>query len=278
MPGYFGWNLGFADDNLNPQDGEFLRKAIADSYYALTDHSHDSTDGSLIVHWGDILSTPSTFPPSDHNHDELYRKLGINIDWSEIENPPIDYVPSAHAATHHAGGTDAISAEAIGAEVAGAANSAIAAHLAEENPHPQYIDIGPSWEEGNWLPSCRGSGAAGIYELQRQIGRYSKIGRLIFFSFELIFAHTITGGGTGNLQITGLPFLVAGTGSFGNPGPSMAYHFGLATTNPEAGVSPVPGTNYFLLLSYTAAGAQTIEPISRVVANSYLRANGFYWA
>jgi hypothetical protein len=47
---------------------------------------------------------------------------------------------SPHALTHGLGGTDAISAEAIGAEIEGAAQEAIAGHLAEANPHPQYAE------------------------------------------------------------------------------------------------------------------------------------------
>lgn len=79
MAGYFGWSLGFTDDNLNPQDGEFLRKAIADTYYALIDHTHETEagGGSITVYWDSIVDKPELFPPLAHTHP-----------WSEITGVP----------------------------------------------------------------------------------------------------------------------------------------------------------------------------------------------
>lgn len=47
--------------------------------------------------------------------------------------------PLAHAATHQAGGSDALTPAMIGAAVQADINAAIAAHLADDDAHPEYL-------------------------------------------------------------------------------------------------------------------------------------------
>jgi hypothetical protein len=65
------------------------------------------------------------------------------------------------------------------------------------------------YEEGTWTPVLRGSGTAGTYELSRATGIYTKIGRTVLTTMSIQLAGSITGGGTGYAQITGLPFTQA---------------------------------------------------------------------
>jgi hypothetical protein len=62
------------------------------------------------------------------------------------------------------------------------------------------------YEEGTWTPVVRGSGAAGTYELASSAAYYTAIGRLVTLHMTLTTAGSVTGGGTGYLQITGVPF------------------------------------------------------------------------
>ncbi len=62
------------------------------------------------------------------------------------------------------------------------------------------------YEEGTWTPVIRGSGTAGTYELQTDYTTYTKIGRKVTVSGNIRLGTSVTGGGTGYLQITGLPF------------------------------------------------------------------------
>jgi hypothetical protein len=68
------------------------------------------------------------------------------------------------------------------------------------------------YEEGVWTPVVRGSGTAGTYEIDSgaSYSVYTKIGRLVTVHSQIVLAGAITGGGTDNLQITGLPFAKAG--------------------------------------------------------------------
>jgi hypothetical protein len=68
------------------------------------------------------------------------------------------------------------------------------------------------YEEGTWTPVIQGSGTAGTYEINSgaSYSVYTKIGRLVTVNSQIVLAGTITGGGTSNFQITGLPFAKAG--------------------------------------------------------------------
>jgi hypothetical protein len=63
------------------------------------------------------------------------------------------------------------------------------------------------YEEGTFTPVAIGTGTAGTGTYTAQIGQYTKVGRLVFFrTIANWTAHT----GTGDLQVSGLPFTVGG--------------------------------------------------------------------
>jgi hypothetical protein len=64
-------------------------------------------------------------------------------------------------------------------------------------------------ESEDFTPAIRGSGTAGTYELTTAQGRYYKLGDLVLAHIYIVFAGAVTGGGTGDLHITGLPFTKA---------------------------------------------------------------------
>ena len=128
------------------------------------------------------------------------------------------------------------------------------------------------YEEGTWTPVVFGSGTSGTYESSSATGTYTKVGRVVTYSYDILFAPVVTGGGAGNLVIGGFPFPAAGghQGSFG------IYHFGISTTSAIPLGGPSDGSATSPVISTTAAGGQTIEAIGIVVANGYLRSAGHY--
>jgi hypothetical protein len=62
------------------------------------------------------------------------------------------------------------------------------------------------YEEGTWTPAIRGSGTAGTYQMVTNYGFYTKVGNQVTIVCAITLAAVVTGGGTGDLQITGLPF------------------------------------------------------------------------
>lgn len=59
------------------------------------------------------------------------------------------------------------------------------------------------YEEGTWIPTIIGSATAGTAVQNIQVGRYTKVGRLVTVQFSVVWAG---GTGSGNLRISGLPF------------------------------------------------------------------------
>ena len=59
------------------------------------------------------------------------------------------------------------------------------------------------YEEGTFLPTIIGSASPGTVTYASQIGRYTKVGRVVQFQIDVSYS---AGTGTGNLQIDGLPF------------------------------------------------------------------------
>tara|TARA_B100000401_G_C52776144_1_gene705764 strand:+ start:588 stop:1586 length:999 start_codon:yes stop_codon:yes gene_type:complete len=64
------------------------------------------------------------------------------------------------------------------------------------------------YEEGTFTPVIRGSTTAGTYELNTSFddGFYQKVGRMVTVRVVVALAGSITGGGTGDYVISGLPF------------------------------------------------------------------------
>jgi hypothetical protein len=62
-------------------------------------------------------------------------------------------------------------------------------------------------ESGTWTAAIQGSGTAGTYQIGTQLCRYVRMGRYVNLSFSIGMAAVVTGGGTGELYITGAPFI-----------------------------------------------------------------------
>lgn len=59
---------------------------------------------------------------------------------------------------------------------------------------------------GAWTPVLAGGTTPGTYELATATGRWQRVGNLVHVAGLLLLAGTITGGGTGQLIVNGLPF------------------------------------------------------------------------
>jgi hypothetical protein len=117
------------------------------------------------------------------------------------------------------------------------------------------------YEEGVWTPVVRGAATAGTYELNTSVTKatYTRIGRVVHLSAYIVLAGAITGGGTGELTIFGVPFAKGanipafGVTSFSGvdfaAGANLSCYFGTTAsssqlfiweTNDNAGVSLTP--------------------------------------
>lgn len=107
------------------------------------------------------------------------------------------------------------------------------------------------YEEGSWTPTITGSGGATGTTYSGQVGRYIKVGKLVWVSCKI----TLTAAGTitGNVRIGGLPFTVANITDLEPPG--VISWTGLATNWVDIVATAQPNTTQAQLSGATAAAA-----------------------
>jgi hypothetical protein len=87
-----------------------------------------------------------------------------------------------------------------------------------------------AYAEGTWTPVVIGTTTAGTGTYSFQIGRYTRIGRICHLSCQIgITAHT----GTGNLEITGLPFSGANVAGFNQAMANVINNIALGVSNAQ---------------------------------------------
>lgn len=122
------------------------------------------------------------------------------------------------------------------------------------------------YEEGTWTAVIRGSGTAGTYEITTQYSNYTKIGRVVHLESTILFAGTVTGGGTGYMQITGCPFTkMTGSAPIGVVGLDGIDFTGTQIT---VGFIARTITDILSFAEIVDAGAIVDFPISAIGANN----------
>jgi fibronectin-binding autotransporter adhesin len=123
------------------------------------------------------------------------------------------------------------------------------------------------YEEGTWTPVIRGSGTAGTYQLSVAYGTYTRIGNQVTITGAITLAGAVTGGGTGDLQITGMPFAkAANTGAVG------AVYLGNIAFTGNLSISTLTrsaSSTLYIVQAATGAGVTQV-PVSAAVANGYI--------
>jgi hypothetical protein len=134
-----------------------------------------------------------------------------------------------------------------------------------------------TYEEGTWTPTVAGSGTAGTYQLSANASAtYQRVGNLVTIVARILMASVVTGGGTGNVRISGLPFNMSASkyGSAFTCSVSDIVFTGTFVSG-ERVTSAATSTLYFSGVS--ALGTQTQIPISSFIANTVLSFQFHYW-
>jgi hypothetical protein len=125
------------------------------------------------------------------------------------------------------------------------------------------------YEEGTWTPTVFGSTSAGTYELSASTNcSYQKVGNNVTVLAFIRSAASVTGGGSGDIRISGLPFNMSATvyGSAVTGSTTMTFTGSYLAV--ERTTSSSTATLYVYGLS--ALGVETQVPISSFVANKNL--------
>jgi hypothetical protein len=86
------------------------------------------------------------------------------------------------------------------------------------------------YEEGTWTPTWYGSGGSPTISYGTQLGRYVKVGNVVFVSVRIDI--TSKSGGAGSLSISGLPFTVSSTPNY-FPAAYLGYKANFSTAGPD---------------------------------------------
>jgi hypothetical protein len=126
------------------------------------------------------------------------------------------------------------------------------------------------YEEGTWTPSYSAA-FTGTYAANGQVGRYTKVGRLVAAYFW-IQVSTVTG--SGGIQLNGLPFAVANVTNY-IPGAVIVLAGNWGTNTPFSVMAGGPGATT-QNIKYRSSANGTIDTgniaVSDLSANAFMQA------
>ena len=131
------------------------------------------------------------------------------------------------------------------------------------------------YEEGSFTPTIGGSSGNGSLSYSTQAGTYTKIGRAVNFNLVVIASSGVSGG-SGTLQIDGLPYSARAASSgqvygwYGNA--SIGYFFNLSSygtaTQSIKLLGPAAGNTYLRFHSFTNQGDASAPPTQANIQGS----------
>ena len=144
------------------------------------------------------------------------------------------------------------------------------------------VSFGPSgqgqildhYEEGTWTPVLQGGSVTGAATYSTQLGKYTKIGRLVTFWFSITWTtHT----GSGTAQVAGLPF-ASGNGSQTPACGVFTYKEPFTANNvPNGGIISSAGTIWYHWQVPVGGGISSGIPLISDVNGKELQVNGQYY-
>jgi hypothetical protein len=124
------------------------------------------------------------------------------------------------------------------------------------------------YEEGTFTPIIVGSSTAGTASYSTQIGRYTRIGRMVQFECAVEYS---SGTGTGNLRVSGLPFTCQG-----NSFPPTTCNLDSITLSANNYASPyVQSGDTYILMSQNPTGGGSRTAIAYDAAGGILVAGTY---
>ena len=135
------------------------------------------------------------------------------------------------------------------------------------------------YEFGTWTPTIADNSNDGTGEGQAysvQLGNYTKIGRVVYFSFSVTISDLGTLTTSQNAKVMGLPFASTSTGQYSATASvsQMANAAITATSSPTGAITS--NVSHIQLLQFDATTGTAIITIAQLSAGGSIRASGFY--
>jgi len=170
-----------------------------------------------------------------------------------LTTPDGSATPTARVVIHNGG----VMSAANGIEL-GSALDATAANTLDD------------YEEGTFTPTFRGSGTAGDYTPGTATGFYTKVGRKVYITVSLLNITTDSDGspGTGDLQVTGLPFAANNdTGASSNIGQVFLDDFNFSNNAGTLCSIVAPGESLVTIREIVDNGNDTTMSVTDKISN-----------
>jgi hypothetical protein len=132
-------------------------------------------------------------------------------------------------------------------------------------------DLLQSYEEGTFVPSVSGTTTPGTQTYSTQVGRYTKIGRQVFYEIDIVLTSAT---GTGIVTISGFPF-VANSAVSEYPAAFQSFNFLVATATQIMPFLNGGGTN-MMIFGYNASTGSLIGSDLTANTTSSMRLVGSY--
>ena len=91
------------------------------------------------------------------------------------------------------------------------------------------------YEEGSWTPTINGVSSSPTQSYAHQVGRYTKVGNLVYATCNVEFSASGISGGSGDLQIKGFPFDFENV-TLSSPSGVIARAGGVSGGGPDAAI------------------------------------------
>jgi len=142
-----------------------------------------------------------------------------------------------------------------------------------------HVHAGTPYEEGTWTPTIADNSNDGTGEGQAysvQLGRYTKLGRVVNVSFSVTISDLGTLTTSQNAKVMGLPFASTNTGQYSATASvsQMANAAITATSSPTGAITS--NVSHIQLLQFDATTGTAIITIAQLSAGGSIRASGFY--
>ncbi len=132
------------------------------------------------------------------------------------------------------------------------------------------------YETGTWTPVLQGNGTPGTNSYTNQVGRYTRIGNMVYVSCRLDVSGAVDSSMSGQMMVSGLPF-TAKSGSADTAGLNLNHY---ANMNLSSGsilnLSVLTNTSTVVLREVNNTGATVITSTGKFGSSPSIRFTGFY--
>jgi|DEB0MinimDraft_10_1074344.scaffolds.fasta_scaffold08588_2 hypothetical protein len=132
------------------------------------------------------------------------------------------------------------------------------------------------YEEGTWTPVIAGSSIAGTYEIATAYADYVKIGKSVTVNVFVLMAGSLSGGGSGNLEITGLPFAKALNSIAQGSVVTRGIDLTAGAISLSCGFGTTSSVSKVVLEEVIDNATSVLVPISAIAANDAIQATITY--